>query len=134
MRHAAYSLDGITWVPLPVAPRFGGAYDQEQQDLELVTERGVRWIRRQFSRDKWVLTFRVTAPQLQAFQDLHDAVDGQATPFYFALDYTASPRNEIYVRKEAGFKPGQLQEAADPALYDYVMTLIGEIDPVTVLA
>jgi len=134
MGNTAYSLNGSTWVALPVGPRWGGSYDQEQQDLELITERGVRWLRRQYSRDKWVLTFRVTESQLAAFQALHDAVDGQLTPFYFSLDYTASPLESVYVRKEAGFHPGQLQDEIDPPVYDYQMTLTGEIDPVTVLA
>lgn len=134
MGNTAYSLDGVNWIPLPVGPRFGGAYNIEQQDLELTTERGVRWIRRQFTRDKWILTFRFTEDFLPDFEALHTAVDGQLTPFYFTLDYTNSPVDAIYVRKEMGFAPGQINTPADVPVYDYVMTLTGEIDPVTVLA
>ncbi len=136
MGNTAYSLDGSDWVELPVGPRWGGQYDSEQQDLELTTERGVRWIRRQFDRQKWVMTFRVTAEQLEDFRTLHQAVDGQSTPFYFSLDYiVASPiGGAIYGRKEAGFAPGQLSDETEPPTYDYVMTIIEEIDPLTVLA
>lgn len=134
MGNTAYSLNGVDWIPLPVGPRFGLTPGTEEVNLELTTERGVRWIRRQFERDKWNVPFRFTEEMLPEFQAMHDAVDGQLTPFYFTLDYTNSPVDAVYARKEAGFMPQQLAQAADLPIYDYVLILTGEVDPATVLA
>jgi len=134
MGNTAYSLNGVDWIPLPVGPRFGLAPGTEEANLTLTTERGVRWIRRQFERDKWTVPFRFNEELKPDFQALHDAVDGEITPFYFTLDYTNSPVDAIYVRKEPGFMPQMLTTPADLPVYDYNLILTGEIDPVTVLA
>lgn len=129
MGATGYSLDGLDWIPLPVGPRFGGAIDKQQEDLEIVTGRGVRWIYRLYDRDYAQLTFRCTTDDIADFENLHNQVDGQAIPFYFSLDITASPIVSIYGKKEKGFAKGQMQQAADEPFYDYVMTIIGEISP-----
>jgi len=132
MGNTAYSLNGVDWIPLPVGPRFGLLPGEEEVNLELTTERGVRWLRRQFLRDKWTIPFRFTEDMKPEFKALHDAVDGQLTPFYFTLDYTNSPVDSIYVRKEAGFMPQMMTTPADVPVYEYNLILTGEIDPVTV--
>lgn len=134
MGNTAYSLNGVDWIPLPVGPRFGLTPGVEEVNLVLTTERGVRWKRRQFDRDKWTIPFRFTEVQKADFRALHDAVDGELTPFYFTLDYTLSPIEAIYVTKEPGFLPVMLQQPADLPVYDYQLILTGEIDPSTVEA
>lgn len=126
----AYSMNGVDWVPLPRGPRFAGTFgEREQIDLELVTGRGVRWIYRLFDRDNADLTFRFPSDEKADFRMMHDLADGKAIPFYFTLDYTASPLVAIYARKEAGFKPVILSQASDPVIYEYNLKLTGEISP-----
>lgn len=134
MGNTAYSLNGSIWVPFPVGPRFGLSPTIEEMDLFLTTERGVRWTRRQFRRDKWIVPFRFTETQKAEFEDWHLTVDGQIVPFYFTLDYLAVSLQSIRVTKEAGFAPVMLQQPADEPVYDYVATLTGFVDPLTVLA
>lgn len=128
--YASYSLDTspLVWVDLPgpiatpIAPRHGSAFDQDEQNVVHETNRGVRSVYRLFTREVWRLTFRISEDQKAAFQTLHDAVDGELTPFYFRVGTTI-----LYCRKEAGFKPRMIATPAEDPAYDYELILTEEI-------
>lgn len=127
----AWSLDGDTWIDLPVGPRFDLMLGQEEINLDLETDAGVEWIYRLFTRDRWELPFKITMDQLADFRALHDAVDGQLTPFYFTLDRTAEPIVYIYGRKEPGFLPQGTGEFVNPPLFNYRLIIRQEIAVIT---
>lgn len=128
---AFYSLtsDPYAWIPLPNvnrepgAPRFGAQFDVEEENTVLTTNYGVRHIYRHFTRQVWRLTFRITHTQkIGAWKTMHDALDGELTPFYFRVG-----DDVLYCRKERGFAPTQLTERTSPEpIYDYDITLTEE--------
>ncbi len=126
---SAYSLDNDTFVELPVSPRYDPVMGEEQADNAFETNMGNRWIYGLYDRDRWELTFILTNAQLPAFRAMHDAVDGQRTPFYFRLT-DVSPAEFIYARKEQGFLPRGIGEATDTGetIWEYKLILIGEVD------
>jgi hypothetical protein len=133
--HTAYSLDGETWVDLPVGPRFDDPQmGLDEVDIEFRTDGGVYWVNREYVLDHWEFTFRVTLSQLANFRALHDLVDGPTTPFYFTLDRTESPIVSIFARKEKGFVYRGTGGPRNPPVFEYRLILMGEIDPLTVLA
>ncbi len=131
---SAWSLDNATFTELPVSPRYDPVMGQEQMDNAFETNMGVRWVYGLFSRDRWELSFILANAQIPAFRAMHDAVDGQRTPFYFRLT-DVSPAEFIYARKEAGFMPRGIGEATDTGepIWEYRLTLIGEVDATTIL-
>jgi len=133
---AYYITDPDELVLLPVAERYGSTIGIEESDIALETERGVRWIYKQFRRSVRKMTFRVTREQLLAFETLHNQVEGQLTPFYFFPD-TDDMDLVLYVRKEQSFMPKELDEPGTvdgiaTAVYDYELTLTSEVDPVEI--
>jgi hypothetical protein len=130
--NAAYSLDGASLIDLPVAERYGAIIGQQDEDLVLETEKGVRWVYKQFTRTYRKVKFRVTATELEAFFDLHVAVGGQETPFYYYPD-TDNPGVRFFVRKDKDFMPQELESPVNVdgeimAVFDYEMTLTGEVE------
>lgn len=124
---AQYSLDTspLSWVTLPVAPRFGSSFNcVEDEDVRHETDGGQTWIYRCYSAQKWELHFRVTEAQLASFRTLHDAVDGALNPFYFKIDST-----QLYCRKESGFDPHMLESPTSPRMFDYTLILTEELLP-----
>lgn len=127
---ASYSLDTspLVWVNLPgilrtpISPRHGSAFDVYEQNIIQETNRGVRRVYRLFTRQVWQLGFRFSEDQKAAFRAMHDAVDGELTPFYFRAGTTI-----LYCRKEAGFKPRMIREATHGPVYDYELILTEEI-------
>jgi hypothetical protein len=115
----------------PIAERYGSdPIGIEEGDLELTTERGRRYIYKQFTRQTRRLVFRGTTAQLQFFKDLHQLLGGQETPFYFLPD-NDDEATVLFVRKEKDFKPKELDQAAadsdgDTAVYDYELILTEE--------
>ena len=85
-----------------------GPLAREHTDLEFETEEGVLWLYPQVRRRIWDLVFRVTEYELEIFETLHQAVDGQRIVFYFYPDVDASPLISYPVRKEKDFKPQQI--------------------------
>lgn len=120
-------------VAFPRAVRFGGApRDREENDLALDTEYGVLWVYKQSRRRAYRLPFRVTAVELAIFETLHNAVEGQRTPFYYMPDITAPIGSAIFVRKEAHFQPREVEQPAvidgvEVEVYDYDLILREEI-------
>lgn len=131
---ASYSLDTSppVWVDLPgilrtpIAPRFGSAFDAEEQNIVHETNRGVRRVYRLFTRNVWRLTFRFQESNKAAWRAMHDAVDGELTPFFFRVGTTI-----LYCRKEAGFRPRMIPEPTQGPVYDYELILTEEITATT---
>ena len=127
----AYSLDGDSWTELPVGPRFDAMLGVEEQNIDLETDAGVLWLYRLFERDRLELTFKFTLTQMAEFRALHDAVQGQLTPFYLTLDVNADPIVSIYCRKEAGFLPQGTGEQVMPPVFTYRLIVRQEIPTLT---
>lgn len=112
---------------------------REHTDLVHETEEGVLWVYPQVRRRRWRLTFRVSEPELEIFETLHLAVDGQVTPFYFIPDVDASPMTAYLVRKSRDFDPAQLDtvhwDGTDNVpYYDYVLEMREESEAAQILA
>jgi len=123
----AYSLDNIDWTAFPYGPKFDFGYGLEESNISLETDIGRRFIYSKFSRDRWDITFRFTETERSAFQDFHDAVDGQITPFYLSLGVAGVASALIYGRKTAGFFPAGISVPAIPVIYEYRFTIIGSV-------
>jgi hypothetical protein len=115
----------MTWVDLPVGPQFNAILGQEESNLAFETDGGIQWYDRLFQRDSWDLTFKCQFAQLADFRALHDAVDGQLTPFFITLDRTAEPLLAIYGNKEAGFMPQGTGEFVMPPVFSYNLKILG---------
>jgi hypothetical protein len=131
-----YLTDPDALVVLPVAERYGSLIGIEENDIAFETERGVRYVYKQFKRKVRRMTFRMTEAQLAAFETLHNAVEGQLTPFYFVPD-TDNAAVVLYVRKEPSFLPKELDEPAVvdgvvTTMYDYTLELTAEVDPISI--
>lgn len=122
----SYSLDGITWVALPVGPQFNLQMATEEVNIVRETDSGYRRIYRQFRREVWRVTFKVQQPALEAFQTLHEAVHGSATRFFFTLDRTTDPIVWIYGRKTAGVVFRGTGDKAIPPVFAYDLTIQGD--------
>lgn len=102
--------------------------DIEEEDIELVTEKGTTYVYEQFERQVLTLTFILTEDQLTEFENMRATVTRQ--PFYFLLDID-DPSNVYYVRRSAGFKPKPLgvvsNDGQDEVLYSLTMELKTEV-------
>lgn len=131
---ASYSLDTSppVWVNLPglirtpTAPRHGSMFDFDEQNLSFETNRGRRQVYRLFKRQVWRLHFRFSESQRATFKTMHDAVDGELTPFFFRVG-----TNILYCRKEAGFRPRMLTQPTRDPVWDYELILTEEITATT---
>lgn len=100
--------------PIPVGDvvtlgvgRWGRDIAIERAGIVLETERGRRYVYRQFQRRTFRLPFALLPVQLAVFAALDEAVDGDGDPFLFIPDVDeASPGAAIFVRKTAGFVEG----------------------------
>lgn len=127
---ASYSLNTspLVWVNLPgilrtpIAPKHGSAFDADEQNVVHETNRGRRHVYRLFTRSVWRLSFRFSETEKPTWRAMHDAVDGELTPFYFRVGTTV-----LYCRKEAGFRPRMLAEPTKGPVYDYELILTEEI-------
>lgn len=125
-------------IDFPVGERFGSLVDGRLEgDLIHETERGKRWVYKQFTRRTWRLNFRVSETDLQFFRTLHDAVGGSETAFYFVEDVTTfttagdSIGLDVLVRKEQHFDPHELTDpgvvlGVEMPFYDYTLELTEE--------
>jgi hypothetical protein len=129
----AYSLDGTTWVEFPKGPRFDICFGIEEQNINLETDRGQRFIYSQFTRDRWDLTFRFSDTDRQNFQDFHDAVDGQLNKFYLTVGANGSAIALMYGIKTVSFLPAGISIAAIPVIYEYKFSVLGEIANIPLL-
>ncbi len=127
----AYSLDNSTWVEFPKGPRFDIGLGVEEQNTNLETDRGRRFIYPQYTRDLWNVTFRFTEDDRQDFLDFHESIDGQLTPFYFSVTANDALLAVMYGRKSIGFFPGGIGVAAIPVVYEYKFTVVGEVTDLT---
>lgn len=131
--NCSYSMNGVDWVSFPRGPQYGGEPGSIiRKDLELVTGGGVRWIYRLYERDFAQLTFLFPADEMESFAAFDAMVDGSAIPFYFSLDPDTSPVTAIYGRKEPDFRPVLSRQPTEDVLYEYTLTITGEIDPDTI--
>ncbi len=121
----AYSLDGLDWVDLPIGPQFNLGLGIEETNLSFQTDGGIQWFDRLFQRDSWELEFKCQFSQLADFRALHDAVEGQVTPFFLTLDRTAEPLIAIYGNKEPGFMPQGTGEFVMPPVFLYKLKILG---------
>lgn len=114
----------------PVAGGFDSIEGDEEGDIDHETERGKRWVYKQFSRRIWRFIFRLTDVQKDFFRDLHRAVGGRETPFYFVPDVDASPLEAVLVRKEKDFIPdsaqGMMIAGGSGRFWQYTMELSEE--------
>lgn len=120
--------------------RRAGPIGREHTDIRHETEEGVLWIYPQVRRRVWDLTFRLTTEdELNFFETLHLAVDGEAQPFYFIPDVDESPMQEYLVRKEKDFLPSGIEFARvisgnNIAAFDYHLILKEESEAAYILA
>jgi hypothetical protein len=136
----AWSMDNVTWNPFPGYYRLGGSpFDQEEENIKIVTDSGVRFVYNLFTRDSYELVFRVTYSYLfNASDDLdvttlfgfHNTVQGEGIPFYFSAIGDGS--DSEYVRKEAGFHAVELDTFGDigsgpETVYDYTLRMTQEL-------
>lgn len=136
----------IEIVTFPVGERPGsslrgklGPLAREHTDLSFETEEGVLWIYPQVRRRIWDLIFRVNEYQLETFETLHLAVDGQRIAFYFMPDVDLSPSSAYLVRKEKDFNPQQIDTPTHISnvivpYYDYHLILREESEAAQILA
>src|SRR6266571_4832453 len=126
-----YITDPSALVAFPVSFGFDSLKGHEEGDLAFETERGKRWVYKQFTRRTLKLQFRLTDSQLAIFETLHQAVQGQAIPFYFVPDVNASPLDALYVRKEQNFTParatGMEQDGTVGRFWEYLLELSAEV-------
>ncbi len=106
----------------PQSFKFGYEAGLEEANLERETERGVRFVYRQFARDLLNVEWRVQPDQLAQLRALHTAVGGREHPFVFIPDAAAAP--VLFCRKEPGFKYRNVDGRTD--VFDYSMQLSGE--------
>jgi hypothetical protein len=110
-------------VALPRSFRHGFGGGVLQQNLQMETERGVKWVYKQYQREQREYEFRIDGDaELSDFRTLHNAVDGNLTPFVWIPDISGT--DVYYVRKERGFAFTELREK--DAAYDYRMSLSEE--------
>ncbi len=135
--HTAYSLDGVTWVSLPVGPRFDDPMmGLDQEEISLRTPGGVLWTNELYTLDHWEFTFRLTLSQVASFRAMHDLVRGGGSnlPFYFTLNKNESPVVAVYATKEKGFIYKGAGGPRNPPVFEYHLILTGYVDPLEVLA
>jgi len=127
-----YISDPGSVLTFPVGELFGSnPIGFDEGDLVIETERGKRYVYKQFSRRLWTLKFRVSEVDLQFFRTLHLAVGGQETPFYFVEDASDSAGEAFYVRKEQHFKPTEIDQpgvvgGVEMPFYEYTLELTQE--------
>ncbi len=112
---------------------------RERTDLVHETEEGVLWVYPQVRRRRWRLVFRVSEPQLEIFETLDLAVDGEVSPFYFLPDVDVSPLTAYLVRKVKDFDVTNLDtvhyDGTDNIpYYDYVLEMREESEAAQILA
>lgn len=116
-----------------------GPIAREHTDLDFETEEGVHWIYPQIRRRVWFLTFKVSEYELEIFETLHQAVDGQRVAFYFMPDVDdSSPMISFLVRKEKDFLPRKVDTQWDGTnivgWYEYTLELREESEAAQILA
>lgn len=133
-------------VEFPVAERPGsslrgklGPTAREHTNLEFETEEGVLWIYPQIRRRIFRLIFRVNEYDLEIFETLHQAVDGNRIAFYYYPDVEASPLTSFLVRKARDFDPQQIDTPTYISnvivpIYDYVLEMREESEAAQLLA
>lgn len=106
MKGGYYSPDDPnTLIPFPTGRRYGGANTIVEDDASETTPSGQQWVEKRFARREWAYPFLLLDTDLEFFRDLHEATDGQVTPFEFVEDVNASPLVPYLVRKEQNFEP-----------------------------
>ena len=134
-RRAWYLEDAADIEEFPIAERFGSSMRVTRATIDLMAERGRRFIFNQEERRRiWTLRFRFHTQEVyDFFEALDAAVVGDETAFYFVLDPDASPIEAVLVRKEKDFEPVPMDtgkssgDTAEP-IWDYTLTLTEEID------
>lgn len=119
--------------------RTGAVLAREHTDLVHETDEGVLWVYPQVRRRRWRLIFRVSEDDLEIFETLHVAVDGQRIAFYFVPDVDASPFVSYLVRKVPDFDPQQIDTPKTELgeiipMYDYVLEMREESEAAQILA
>lgn len=102
------------------------------------TEEGKRLIYRESTRRMFTLKFRVLEADAEILRTLHDAVNGNATAFYFAVA-SSDPDAAYLVRKAPGHAPKELDDPAivdgeTVSVWDYELTLLEEVAAAEILA
>lgn len=123
----SWSTDGISYSQFPGAYLFGGRPRSRKQDnIKHETDTGAKFVYNLFNRDVIEITFRVSDTDLDDFAAFDTDVQGEVIPFYFSLRGDGS--DAIYVRKEAGFDPRELDgPGGNEAIYDYTLKMETEI-------
>lgn len=134
-----YIVDPGGLITLPRPPRWESEDVATQEaDIAMETNRLKRYVYKLGKRSTPSYIFRVPEDELAAFETLHDAVQGQLTPFYYVLNTGTSPWSVLYCRKEKDFMPkkfgpgmfaGRLQ-----SWYDYTLALSQERTDVEISA
>jgi len=125
------SADGSgPWVNLPGAYRYGGRRrTREDTNISLETDYGSKFVYNLSTRFIYELHFRITEDQVTIFETFNNAVAGEVIPFWFSL--IGDGTDKIYVRKESGFDPIELDAPINYAsdfdgggsIYDYTLHL-----------
>lgn len=128
MSRPSWSPDNTTFYSLPGAYRFGGRpRSKERGSIDIETDLGKRYVYKLWERKVLDLIFRVSEDQLDFYTDFDMQVDGSTIPFYFSISGDGAA-DSIYVRKEAGFDPVELDTpGGDQAYFDYNLKLTEEI-------
>lgn len=138
MTNPAYYIDGVTGlIDLP-APRYSELIGTERKAIMEETEEGTRFVYRESKRHTRRITFRCLEADIEIFRALHEAVMGDALPFYY-LPSGDDTSVEYLVRKEKSFAPKELDEPAivdgeTVSVWDYELTLLEEVAAAEILA
>lgn len=126
----AWSTDNVNFTALPRYWRLGGrSRSTEEENVRHETGNGRLFVYNMYTRNLYELTFHIIDPDLQAFRDLHDYAAGESYPFYFSFLGASSSgaSDSVYVRKEPGFDPKEIDKSRGVVVWEYTLVLKQEL-------
>jgi hypothetical protein len=115
-----------TAIALPRARKIGSySPAKENSNISSETYGGSKYVYPLNKRRKLNPAFMIVGSELDIFEALHDAVEGDAHPFLYIPDTSLAPC--YYGRKEAGFDPTEIDLSVNRQIvHDYTMMLTEE--------
>lgn len=127
MDKPSWSIDNSTFTDLPRYYLIGGKpKSTEEENVVHETGNGRLFVYNMYARSTYELLFHVIDADLQAFRDLHDYAAGESYPFYFSLS-GAGASDSMYVRKEAGFDPKEIDKSRGYVVWEYTLRMRQEL-------
>jgi hypothetical protein len=122
LSNIAYSLDNVTYTQLPGYYMIGGRPNsKEESNILHETGNGVKFTYNMWSKDVRELIFHILESDIHVWEDFHGLVNGEQFPFYLSMLGTGI--DAIYVYKEPGFDPKELEKTKHGILFEYIMTV-----------